>query len=191
MKLLHVIGITYLFDVLRDKNVQRVTVHAAADKLAAIQEHLLAEALFPVKPPCQFRPLAARVALSGGGCLTHFPLPHPGGAIGFRLSWPGHTLAYVTDTTARIDATYLDAIRGVDLLIHECYLPDSKAELANLTGHSVTSAVARLARDAGVGRLVMVHVDPSAEQDDPLKLEVAQDIFARTVVGRELMALDF
>src|SRR4026208_2355865 len=44
----HVIGITYLIDVLRDKNMRRVTVHAESDKLAAIDEHLFAEALFPV-----------------------------------------------------------------------------------------------------------------------------------------------
>ena len=59
-------------------------------------------------------------------------------------------MAYVTDTTARADAKYLDAIRGVDLLVHECYFPDSMAELAALTGHSVTTRVAQLARNAGV-----------------------------------------
>src|SRR3990172_9283348 len=111
----HVIGVTYLIDVVRDKNVARVTVHAERDKLAAIDEHLFAEELFPVKPPCEFLPLAAEVPLGHGGRLTHFALEHPGGAIGFRLDWPGRSLAYVTDTTARADAKYLDAIRGVDL----------------------------------------------------------------------------
>lgn len=187
----HVIGITYLFDVLRDKNVRRVTVHATPAKLAAIQEHLLAEALFPVKPPCDFRPLAAEVSLPQGGRLSHFPLQHPGGAIGFRLDWPGHSMAYVTDTTATSDAHYLDAIRTVDLLVHECYFPDSMADQAILTGHSVTSAVARLARDARVGRLVLVHVNPLAEGDDPLKLDAARAIFPETVLGHDLMEIDF
>ncbi len=187
----HVIGITYLFDVLRDKNVRRVTVHAAPDKLAAVQEHLFAEALFPVKPPCEFRPLAAQVSLPQGGRLSHFPLKHPGGALGFRLDWPGHSLAYVTDTTATSNADYLDAIRGVDLLVHECYFPDSMAELAILTGHSVTSAVARLAREARVRRLVLVHMNPLDEGDDPLNLEAACHIFPQTVLGNDLMEIDF
>ena len=148
----HVVGITYLFDVLRGKDVRQVTVHGADGTLQAIHDHLLAEALFPVKPPCEFRRLTAEVPLAQGGRLTHFPLRHPGGALGFRLDWPHHSMAYVTDTTATQEADYLDAIRGVDLLLHECYFPDQMADLAELTGHSVTTPVLQLApRPASVG----------------------------------------
>jgi ribonuclease Z len=187
----HVIGVTYLIDVLRDKEMRRVTVHAAAEKLAAIDEHLFAVDLFPVKPPCEFRPLARQVPLARGGRLTHFPLQHPGGALGFRLEWPGHSLAYVTDTTATNDAKYLDNIRGVDVLLHECYFPDSMAELAALTGHSVTTPVAELARNAGVGRLILVHVNPLADEEDPLKIGTARAVFPETVVGHDLMEIEF
>jgi ribonuclease BN (tRNA processing enzyme) len=187
----HVIGITYLIDILRDKNVKRVTVHAEADKLAAIEEHLLAPALFPIRPPCEFQVLAPQVRLPQGGQLTHFALEHPGGAVGFRLDWPGHSLAYVTDTTARAGATYSDAIRGVDLLVHECYFPDSKAEFAVLTGHSVTTPVAQLARAVGVGRLVLVHVDPQIEEADSIQLDAARAIFPLTQLGQDMMEIDF
>ena len=129
--------------------------------------------------------------LSGGGTLSHFPLVHPGGALGYRLDWPGHSLAYVTDTTATNDASYLDAIAGVDLLLHECYFPDSMAEMAALTGHSVTTPVAELARNAQVGRLVLVHIDPAAEEQDPLKLDAARAIFPGTVLGYDGMEVDF
>ncbi|HOT62947.1 MAG TPA: hypothetical protein PLU93_08795, partial [Treponemataceae bacterium] len=44
--------------------------------------------------------------LPAGGQLTHFPLAHQGGSRGFRLDWPGHSMAYVTDTTATPDADY-------------------------------------------------------------------------------------
>ena len=187
----HVVGITYLIDVVRDKHLERTTVHAQADKLAAISEHLLSEALFPVRPPCEFRVLEREVPLAGGGRLTHFPLAHPGGAVGYRLSWPGHSLAYVTDTTASADASYLSAIAGVDLLVHECYFPDAMAELAELTGHSTTTAVASLARAAGVGRLVLVHVDPQASGGDPLRLADARAIFPATEVGEDWMEVEF
>ncbi len=187
----HVIGLTYLLDVLQNKNLARVTVHGAGDKLAAVEEHLFAEPLFPVKPSFEMRPLTAPVALARGGQLTHFPLRHPGGAVGFRLDWPGHSLAYVTDTTATSDANYLHAIAGVDLLLHECYFPDSKEAMANLTGHSMTTPVARLAHNAGVGRLVLVHVDPLAEGEDPLKLDAARAIFPNTALGYDCMEIDF
>ena len=187
----HVVGLTYLLDVVRDKNVRRVTVHAAADKLAAIERHLLDEALFPARLPCEFRPLTGEVALAGGGRLTHFPLEHPGGAIGFRLDWPGHSLAYVTDTTASPQARYVEAIRGVDLLVHECNFPDAQRERAARTGHSVTTEVAQVARQAGAGRLVLVHIDPLAEGNDPLKLQQAHGIFPATTLADDLLEVEF
>jgi len=187
----HVVGITYLFDVLREKNVRRVTVHGAAEKLAAIEMHLLDEALFPVRLPCEFRPLGKSEPLTGGGRLTHFAVDHPGGAIGFRLDWPGHSLAYVTDTTATESAVYLEAIRGVDLLVHECNFSDARADLAAQFGHSSTSSVARLARAASVGRLILVHLDPMAEASDPVQLATAQKIFPATALGFDRMAVEF
>ena len=187
----HVVGITYLFDVLREKSVRRVTVHGAADKLAAIEQHLLSESLFPVRLPCEFRPLVDREPLAHGGQLTHFPVKHPGGAVGFRLDWPGHSLAYVTDTTASASAAYVEAVRGVDLLVHECNFTDEHAELATKWGHSSTSGVAELALAAGVNRLILVHLDPMASGDDPVRLATAQKIFPATAVGLDRMAVAF
>jgi len=186
----HVMGLTFLFDVLKDKSVSRVTVHAAADKLQAIDEHLFAEALFPVKPPCEFRVLSAPVPLARDGRLSYFPLEHPGGALGFRLDWPGHSMAYVTDTTAIKDAKYREAIAGVDLLVHESYFPDSMSEMAALTGHSTTTPVAEVARAAGVSRLVLVHMDPQEEEISE-KIETARAIFPQTFVGFDRMEIDF
>lgn len=187
----HVVGITYLLDVVRDSDLRRVTVHATADTLSAVENHLLAPALFPAPLPCEFRPLESEVAIGSDGRLSHFPLEHPGGAIGFRLDWPTRSMAYVTDTTARADAPYLEAIRGVDLLVHECNFPDSKSELAERSGHSVTSAVVDVARRVGAGRLVLVHVDPCAAGPDPLHLEQARRAFPATSMGDDLQQLDF
>lgn len=187
----HVFGLTFLFDVLHGKSVERVTVHAEAAKLAAIREHLLHELLFPVLPPCDFRELAELVALPQQGRLTHFPLRHPGGAVGFRLDWPGHSLAYVTDTVADPDADYVQAIQGVDLLIHECYFSDEWRHLALMTGHSHTTPVAQVARKAGVGRLVLMHLNPLVDALDPIGLDVAQAIFPATELGVDKLELEF
>lgn len=187
----HVFGLSFLFDVLHGHSVERVTVHAEAAKLRAVREHLLSELLFPVPLPCQYRELAGEVPLCGGGVLRHFPLKHPGGAVGFRLDWPGHSLAYVTDTTAEPNADYIAAIRGVDLLIHECYFADEHRDQAVLTGHSHTTPVAQVARAAAVGRLVLVHMNPLHDVDDPIRLEVARAIFPATDLGYDRMELEF
>ena len=187
----HVVGLTYLFSTLYVHPLDRVTVHGEPEKLAAIDEHMFSEYLFPKKPPVEFRPLADEVPLAQGGRLTHFPLEHHGGSLGFRLDWPGRSMAYVTDTTARADAEYVEKIRGVDLLLHECYFPDDKAEWARRTGHSHTTPVAEVAREARVGRLVLVHLNPLSVDDDPIDLEVARAIFPKTELGEDLMEVEF
>jgi ribonuclease BN (tRNA processing enzyme) len=188
----HVVGLTYFFDVLRRHPLDRVTVHGMKDKLAEIDAHLFALALFPKRPPLEFRPLqGTEVALREAGRLTWFPLEHPGGTIGFRMDWPGHSMAYVTDTTARPDADYVERIRGVDLLVHECYFPDVHADWARLTGHSHTTPVAEAARRAGVGRLVLTHINPLATDDDPLGIHTARAVFANTELAYDEMKIEF
>src|SRR5690606_22236071 len=116
--------------------------------------------VFPLMPAFEFVELGAPVRVGQGGTIRFQPLPsHPGGSHAFRIDWPASAerpataFAYVTDTV--VDGTYTDFIRGVDLLIHECYFPDTLAEWGPKTGHSHTTPVARLARDADVGRLVL------------------------------------
>ncbi|MBN2291953.1 MAG: ribonuclease Z [Pirellulales bacterium] len=188
----HVVGLAYLFNVMREHPLDTVRVHATTKKLAAIDAHLFAEDIFPKQPPYERCPLddTAVVELCGGR-ITHFPLEHQGGSIGYRLDWGERSIAYVTDTWADPAADYVDKIQGVDLLLHECYFPDDDAEWAKTTGHSHTSAVAQVARKAGVGRLVLVHINPLLTDDDPIGLDVARGIFPATEIGQDLMEIEF
>jgi ribonuclease Z len=200
----HIVGLTYLLDVLYQKTIRRVTVHAEERTIAAIENHLLAEPLFPVKLPCEYRPLAAAaqaersgvassrgIAIAGGGHATWFPLQHPGGSAGFRLDWPQRSMAYVTDTTADSNADYVDLIRGVDVLLHECNFRDGQENFARQTGHSYASAVAQVAKAAGVGRLVLLHFNPLETSDDPVGLPAIQAIFPATTLGHDEMEIEF
>ena len=47
----HSAGLTYLFSVLREHPLARLTIHGDAEKLRDIETHLFADAIFPVKPP--------------------------------------------------------------------------------------------------------------------------------------------
>jgi ribonuclease BN (tRNA processing enzyme) len=187
----HIVGLTYLFDVLHDKQVERVSVHGQQRVLDAVQRHLLAEPLFPAPLPCDYRELPQAFPLPGGGTLTHFPLVHPGGSIGFRLDWPGHSLGFVTDTTAAVDAPYVAAIAGVDLLVHECYFSDEQRELAIKTGHSHATPVAQVARAANVGRLVLVHANPLVDMADPIGMAAFKGLFSRVEMGFDGQELVF
>ena len=188
----HVAGLTFLLGVLYQKSVDQVVIHGEPEKLQAVQQHLFSEYLFPVVPKYEFRPLAEGEArLPGGGKLRHFPLLHPGGSVGYRVDWPGRSFAYVTDTTADPAADYVKQIDGVDVLVHECNFPDRLHEIATLTGHSWTSRVAEVAKAANAGLLVLTHIDPALDGDDPIGLESAAKIFPSVIVAEDNMELEF
>ncbi|TWU29533.1 MBL fold metallo-hydrolase [Bythopirellula polymerisocia] len=187
----HVMGLTFMFDILSDTSLEKVIVHGETEKLKALREHLFTEMLFPVDPPFEMRPLQPKYTLADGGVLTHFPLRHPGGSVGYRIDWPDRSLAYVTDTVAAPDVDYIEHIRGADLLVHECFFDDTEPAQAELTGHSCITPVAQVAKAAEVGRLVLVHINPVLVNDSDLPLATAQKIFPKTEIGTDFMVLDF
>jgi ribonuclease BN (tRNA processing enzyme) len=166
-------------------------VHGDGAKLAAVREHLFAEAIFPVAPLFHFAPITSACPLPDGGRLEHFPLIHPGGSLGFRLEWPHHSMAYVTDTTATNHADYIRNIHGVDLLVHEAYFAQDIDGLPANTGHSSLIPVAHVAAAAKVGRLVVVHIGPQIESDDAFDIQEARRIFAKTEIAVDGMEIHF
>lgn len=187
----HVFGLTFLFDTVYETCLQRARVHGQAEHLRAVQEHLFSEALFPVLPPLTFHPLEEPFRIAGGGLLTYFPLMHPGGSLGYRIDFPGHSMAYVTDTTAEPDSPYIERIRNVDLLIHECNFRDGEEAFATKTGHSCLSKVLANARAAQVKRLILTHFNPLASDDDPVGLEFAEDPGLPVSLGYDLQQVEF
>ena len=191
----HIVGLTYLLAPMRYGQLERVRVYGQQETLQAVQEHLFAPELFPKQPGYEYVPLNGPVEVDRGGQVSYTLLTqHPGGSVGYRIdvdadSVSGATsLAYITDTC--VDESYTGFVRGVNLLIHECYFPDGCGEMAAVTGHSSTTAVAEMARNAGVGRLLLVHIDPRRTDDDPIGIQRAREIFANTDIAEDLMELE-
>ena len=187
----HSVGLTYLLSTIWERPLARITVHGAEEKLAAIREHLLSDEMFPASLPVQWQPLKAGPMLLCGARIAHFPLEHPGGCVGYRLDWPDRSLAYVTDTTASPDADYVEAIRGVDLLVHECNFRDGQEAWAAKTGHSSATPVAQVAAKAGAKRLILIHIDSLDETDDPIGLVAVRRVFPDAELGEDGMEIEF
>ncbi len=188
----HCIGLTFLFDILFERDVNSVRVHADPAKHRAIEEHLFAADLFPKRPDFELLPLGVQpVPLAGGGQLQAFPVQHPGGCLGMRLEWPDHRMAYVTDTTASADADYLNQIVGLDLLVHEAYFPDGWEDRAALTGHSCLSPVARIAAASGARQTWLVHLNPLLEHDSEIDLSPARQICPGLRIAEDGMVAEF
>jgi len=186
----HILGLTILLVPLMKGEITRCRIHAESHVIDAVQRHLFAEPIFPVLPQFEFVSLAERTVIgSGRGTVTHCPLTHPGGSRGFKIEVEGKSFAYITDTVA--DGSYREFVRGVDVLIHECNFSDDMAQWCEQTGHSHTSAVARLAKEAGVGRLYLTHIDPLRPDDDPVGLATARALFPETTLAEDLMEIEF
>lgn len=189
----HVIGLTYYWGLVQTRPLGPIAIHGEAAKLQAVQQCLFSEHLFPKLPPYEFRPLPKKGELetAAGVRVRWFPLEHPGGSVGYRLDWPDRSLAYVTDTVGTDDPPYIEAIRGADLLLHECYARDEHAEAVNRAGHATTSQAAQAALRARVKRLVLLHINPQDTSDDPIDIRRARSIFPETEVAEDGAVYEF
>ncbi|MEI8395464.1 MAG: MBL fold metallo-hydrolase [Rhodospirillaceae bacterium] len=106
-------------------------------------------------------------SLDEGVTVRTTPLNHPDGATGYRLARGGRSVAYITDTEhvpGRLDDNILELVEGVDLLLYDCTFTDDEYLSRVGWGHSTWQEGVRLARAAGVGRLVLFHHEP--DHDD-------------------------
>jgi len=100
-------------------------------------------------------------------------------------SWPrfspdGKSIAYSGDTEPA--QSLVELARGVDLLLHEA--------TGEGPGHSSPAQAGDVARQAGVGRLVLVHYPPQPDLFD-IWLEQAQSSFDGPVeLGRDMQVLN-
>lgn len=191
----HVVGLTFLLDILHQRPVNRVSVWGDPEKLEAIRTHLFSELIFPVLPDLQWRPVTPGEpqTTAGGAILKACSLEHPGGSQGYRVEFPQQrrSLAYITDTTASPQAAYVDTIGQVDLLMHECNFRDPDQRWAERTGHSWSTAVAELAGRVQAGQLLLTHINPLEETDDPVGLQAIRRIFPAATVAEDQLQIDF
>jgi ribonuclease BN (tRNA processing enzyme) len=101
-------------------------------------------------------------------------------------------LYYATDRRPTHDLVSYAA--GVQYLLHDASFDEGR--LATMTdpeerekemwGHSTAQDAARLARDAGVGQLGLIHLSPAMKEGEyPALLEKAREIFPATFLPRE------
>ena len=188
----HVFGLTSLLGLFPKDDPNLIGLHAQPENLAAIREHLFTPLLFPVKPNFTFVPLESEQKVACGGTLSVFPLlGHPGDSVGYRLDLPDRSMAYVTDTIASADADYVRHLQDVDLLIHEANFDDDDRDFANLTGHSCLPDVVDVAVKASAKRLVLVHLNPKDDVDEPYDLTESRKRFANVTIGADGDVIEF
>lgn len=140
-----------------------------------------------------------RIDLPGGGVVTNARLNHPSGVLAYRIEHAGRSVVYATDTEhyAITDPKLAKLARGTDVLIYDAtYTPDEYAGKSDGLpktgwGHSTNIEGARLAKELGVGRLVLFHHDPS-QSDEAVeeKERAARALFPETIAAREGLVIE-
>ena len=95
---------------------------------------------------------------------------------------PARAYAYCSDTAYA--PSLVPYLKGVDLLYHEATFTTAMAARAKETMHSTAEQAAMIARDAGVGRLLLGHFSSRYKHAEVL-LEEARPVFLNTELSYE------
>lgn len=180
----HVVGLSYI-PALPLKPV----VWGGGELLAGaptrdILGRLLGSPLFAATPDDVFAAVreipAGAFAVGPFSISTRIQRLHTDPTLAVRI---GDALTYCTDTAADEDNARFAA--GCRVLLHEAW--HVSAETADLT-HTAAGEAGRIARDAAVGELVLIHVNPQRRQDEEL-VRFARAEFPDVSVGQDLAPL--
>ena len=190
----HIQGLPFFDPLYRADYFLQVWSSVGAEHLQATLERQMSRPYFPIdltEPPR--RPDYTMAPMDGveveGIQVEPFPLHHPGGCTGYRLSAGGTRIIYATDHepgNESCDRRLVQMAGGADLLIIDSqYLPEEYPARKGW-GHGTWLASAETARQAGVKQLVLFHHDP-ARDDSAVEdvLRMAQGEFANTIAARE------
>jgi phosphoribosyl 1,2-cyclic phosphodiesterase len=125
------------------------------------------------------------------------PLNHPGEAMGYRVTWQGITVAFITDTEHfpdRLDDNVLALAQNADVLIIDATYTDEEYYDRQMSkvgwGHSTWQEAVKVAQAARVRQLILFHHDPG--HDDSM-LDViwdrAKQQFPATAIAKEGMEI--
>ncbi len=103
-----------------------------------------------------------------------------------RPADPPRSYAYCSDTCYLPDLS--DRLKGVTCLYHESTYADKDEDKAQKYFHSTARQAAMVARDAGVGRLLLGHYSSKYNTEDVL-LQQAKEVFAESSLTSEGMVV--
>lgn len=195
----HVLGVALIADAVGARRNSPIRVHARAETLQALRDHLFADALWPdftqlptpERPFLTFHVLApdGQLPFSRGRILRALPAAHLVPAIGVHLNCPSGSLVFTGDTGPNPEfwqqASRIEDLRHV---ITETSFPDSERALALSSKHYCPSLLAEDLRhfDRLDICLHVSHLKPGSA--DLLMGELRERLAPRTVIDLSTVA---
>jgi ribonuclease BN (tRNA processing enzyme) len=188
----HVCGLAYLSGVLPGREI---VIHPPGEELTGVDPRAAVAELVrrPYNPVdladmrrVRVQPTTAGENEIAGHVVRVRAQQHTDTSVSFRVD---DDLVIATDT--RVDPAAVPFAEAAGLWLHEAWyladdpdLQDVPAELRpGYAAHSEAAAVAALAAEAGVGRLILVHLNPLSDERSYLTMrDAARAVFAQTDV---------
>ncbi len=186
----HIQGLPFFPPLLRDGN--RLEIHAPVqdgdESVADVVARMLCPPLFPVglddlPGSVAFITHADETFDVGPAQVMSRLIPHIGTTLGYRLSYAGRSVAYLSDhqqpgvDVYDVTRNAKDLCRGVDVLIHDAQYTRDEFVLKSTWGHCTIDYALWLAQECDVGTLVLYHHDPT--HDDAMLDRVVDDASVR------------
>jgi phosphoribosyl 1,2-cyclic phosphodiesterase len=201
----HIAGLPFFGPAFDPKS--ELVFHGATRRGRDVRQILSGQMLDPYFP-VDLGALNARlrfVTLNDGGTIRlgkkltvrAAELNHPGGVLGFRLEYAGHSMVYATDFEHGTDADerLVELARGADLLVFDAQYTPAEYEGNGVPakrgwGHSTYVVGAEVARKAGVKKLALTHHAPDRDDKSVQKLALlAKKLHRGAFAAREGMVV--
>lgn len=202
----HLIGLLF-FGPAYDKNSQ-LRIWAGnllpEHRIEEVLDRLMSPPLFPLtrnafKAMMEFRDFQAGARLNPECWKTDditvdtLPLNHPDRSTGYRISYGGRALCYITDiehVPSMLEAPLVQFLHGADALIYDATYTDEEFGQYRGWGHSTWQQAVRLAEAADVKRLFLFHHDPAAADATlDARQAVITQCFPQALLAREGMEI--
>ena len=173
----HVIGLLFFQPLFKPHAQLRVWAGHLLPHMRLEQaiSRLMSPPLFPLtqadlKADIQWRDFKAGEPLDGfsrdGISIATLPLSHPDNATGYRITYQGRSMCYLTDMEHEantLDPAVVSFIRDADLLIYDSTYDDREFATYKGWGHSTWQQAARFAEAGKVKTLALFHHDHAAD----------------------------
>ena len=172
----HVQGLPFYSPLRRPDS--ELTVYAPAQRGGRSPQDVLADTIKPPLFPIALHEFPGRIDVRaapaefrvGGFEVRAAPVPHIGPTNGYRVTWGGRSVAYVSDHQQPTDAVAVDdevveLCRDVDLLIHDAQYTPLDFRVKHDWGHCTVEYAVWLASVVGARRLALYHHDPDRDDD--------------------------
>jgi ribonuclease BN (tRNA processing enzyme) len=173
----HIVGLAALSGMERPRDVWMPARLLAGVPAADVLERLVAAPFFTgTERVATARELEGDTEIGRFGVEIRVQPQHPGRSIAIKVDG---SLTYCTDTA--FDEANVEFARGSRILLHESFWA---GDTTDDPGHTAAGEAGRLAAEAGVERLVLMHVNPVGVDEEDLKRS-ARAAFPAAEVGRD------